>query len=65
VFEFFVLYLIFFGKVETQKYFLLECLAFKDNRESYTDMLATSSWDNLFSQGFVEKLKAFILKLSR
>jgi len=28
-------------------------------------MLATSSWDNLFSEGFVEKLGAFILKLHR
>ena len=51
------------GKVETQKHFILECEAFKDNIESYAYMLATSSWDNLFDQGFVKKLGAFILKL--
>ena len=52
-------------KVEIEKHFILECEAFKDNRESYADMLAASSWDNLFSKGFVEKLGAFILKLHR
>lgn len=39
--------------------------AFKDNRESHADMLAASSWDNLFSEGFVEKLGEFIVKLHR
>lgn len=39
------------GKVKTEKHFIL------DNRESYGDILATSSWDNLFSKEFVEKLK--------
>ena len=52
-------------KVETKKHFILECEAFKDNRESYADMLETSFWDNLFSKGLVEKLGAFILKLHR
>ena len=52
-------------KVETEKHFILECEAFKDNRESYADMLAMSFWDNLFSEGFVEKLGAFIVKLHR
>jgi len=52
-------------KVETEKHFILECEAFKVNRESYADMLAASSWDNLFSEGFVEKLEAFIVKLHR
>jgi len=51
--------------VETEKHFLLECEAFKDNKESYADMLEASSWDNLFSEGFVEKLGTFILKLHR
>ena len=50
-------------KGETEKHFILECEAFKHNRESYADMMANSSWDNLFSKGFVEKLGAFILKL--
>jgi len=33
--------------------------------ESYVGMLAANFWDNLFSEGFVEKLEAFILKLHR
>jgi len=53
------------GKVETEKHFILACEAFKDNRESYADMLVSSSWDNLFSEGFVKKLGAFILKLHK
>ena len=52
-----------FGKVETEKHFILECEAFKDNRKSYADMLVASSWDNLFSEEFVEKMGAVILKL--
>jgi len=51
--------------VETEKHFILECEAFKDNRGSYASTLAASSWDNLFSEGFVEKLGAFIVKLHR
>jgi len=50
--------------VETEKHFILECEAFKHNRESYADMMAVRFWDNLFSR-FVEKLGAFILKLHR
>ena len=53
------------GKVETEKHFILECETFKDNRESYANMLAASSWDNLFSKGFIKKIGAFILKLHR
>jgi len=48
-----------------KKHFILECEAFKDTRESYTDMMTTSSWDNLFSERFVKKLRAFIMKLYR
>jgi len=53
--------------VGTETHFILECEAFKDNRENYVHMLmlAAISWDNLFSEGFVEKLGAFILKLHR
>jgi len=51
------------GKVETKKHFILKCEAFKDNRESYADTLTASSSDNLFSERFVEKIGAFILKL--
>jgi len=29
------------------------------------DILAASSWNNLFSKGFVEKLEAFIVRLHR
>ena len=53
------------GKVEIEKHFVLECEAFKDNRESYADILAASSWDNLFSEGLIEKLGAFIVRLQR
>ena len=53
------------GKVETEKHFILECEVFKDNRESYPDILAASSWDNLFSEGFCEKLGAFIVRLHK
>ena len=44
--------------METEKHFILECDAFKD-------LLAASSWDNLFSEGFVENMGAFILRLHR
>ena len=59
------MHFLFLQKVETKMHFILEREAFKDIRESYADMLADSSWDNLFSEGFVEKLRAFILKLHR
>ena len=53
------------GKVETEKHFILECEAFKDSRENYADILAASPQGNLFSEEFVEKLGAFIVKLHR
>lgn len=52
-------------KVEIEKHFILKCEAFKDDRESYANMLAASSWNNLFNEGLVEKLEAFIVKLHR
>jgi len=52
-------------KVETEKHLILECETFKDNRESYADILTVSSWDNLFNEGFVKKLGAFIVQLYR
>ena len=52
-------------KVETEKHFILECEAFKDNSESYANPMAASSWAILFSKGFVKKLRAFILKLHK
>ena len=51
--------------METEKHFILECEAFKDNKENYAGILATSSWDNLFSEEFVKKLGAVIVKLHR
>lgn len=59
------MHFLFLGKVETEKHFIFKCEAFKDNRETYVDMLAASSWDNLFSEGFVEKMREFILRLHR
>ena len=58
---------IFFSsrKVKTEKHFIVECEAFKDNRERYADILAASSRDILFCKGFVEKLDELIVKLHR
>jgi hypothetical protein len=52
------------GKVETKKHFILECEAFKDNRDNYINILTTSSWNNLFSEGTMEKLGKLIIKLN-
>jgi hypothetical protein len=54
-----------FGKVETKKHFILECEAFKDNRDNYVSILTTNSWNNLFSEGTVEKVGELIIKLNR
>jgi Spy/CpxP family protein refolding chaperone len=51
--------------VETKKHFILECEALKDSRENYVGILAANSWDNLFSEEFVETLRAIIVKLHR
>jgi hypothetical protein len=52
-------------KVETKKHFILECEAFKDSRDNYISILTTSSWNNLFNEGIVEKLGEIIIKLNR
>ena len=52
-------------KVETEKHFILECEAFKDSMENYAGTLAASSWNNLFSKEFVDKLGAVIVKLHK
>jgi hypothetical protein len=44
---------------------ILECEALKDNWENYAGIMAASSWDNLFSEDFVEKVGAVIVKLHR
>jgi len=51
--------------VEIENHFILECEAFKHSKESYADTLATNSWDNLFIEGFVEKLGVFIVRLHK
>ena len=53
------------GKVEIEKHFILECEAFKDNRDRYTNVLVDKSWDDLFNKGTVEKLEALIIKLNK
>jgi hypothetical protein len=53
------------GKVETEKHFILECEAFKDNRDSYVSILTANSWNNLFNEGIVEKVGELIIKLNR
>ena len=52
-------------KVEIEKHFILECEAFKDNRDRYTNVLTNKSWDDLFNEGTVEKLGALIIKLNK
>ena len=52
-------------KVETKKHFILECEAFKDNRDRYANVLVNKSWDDLFNEGTVEKLGVLIIKLNR
>jgi hypothetical protein len=52
-------------KVEIEKHFILECEAFKDNRENYAGIMGASSWDNLFNEEFVKKLGAVNVKLHR
>ena len=46
-------------------HFILECEAFRDIRENYASILAANSWDNLFSEEFVDKLGVLIVKLHR
>jgi hypothetical protein len=53
------------GKVETKKHFILECEAFKDNKDNYINILTASSWNDLFSEGTMEKLRDLIIKLNR
>jgi hypothetical protein len=53
------------GKVETKKHFILECKAFKDSRDNYISILTARSWNNLFSEGTMEKLGELIIKLNR
>ena len=51
--------------METQKHFILECEAFKDNRDMYVNVLMDKSWDDLFNEGTVENLGALIIKLKK
>ena len=53
------------GKVETEKHFILECEAFKDSKDNYINILTTSSWNNLFSEGTMEKLGELIIKMNK
>jgi hypothetical protein len=48
--------------VETEKHFILECEALKDNRKNYAGILGASSWDNLFNK---ELSRAVIVKLHK
>ena len=50
--------------METEKHFILECEAFKDNRDKYANVLTNKSWDDLFNEETVEKLGALIIKLN-
>ena len=52
-------------KVEREKHLVLECEAFKDNKDNYISILAVSSWNNLFSEGTMEKLGELIIKLNK
>ena len=50
--------------VETENHFILEYEAFKDNRDRYTNVLTDKSWDDLFNEGTLEKLRALIINLN-
>jgi hypothetical protein len=52
-------------KWKHKKHFILECEALKDNRDNYVSILTTSSWDNLLSEGTMEKLGKPIIKLNK
>ena len=49
----------------TKKHFILERETFKDNKESYANILVASSLGNLFNKRFVKKLETFIPRLHR
>jgi hypothetical protein len=53
------------GKVEIEKHFILKCESFKDSMDNYINILIASSWNNLFSEGTVEKLGELIIKLNK
>ena len=48
--------------METKKHFILDCEAFKDNRDRYANVLMNKSWDDLFNEG---KVRVLIIKLNR
>lgn len=54
-----------FESVETKKNFILECDAFKDNRDKFVNILTDSTWFNLFSEEYIEKLGALIINLHK
>ena len=54
-----------FGAVESEKYFIFECDAFRDIRDSYRSMLASIPWHCLFSEGTVRRLGQLIINLSK
>jgi hypothetical protein len=54
-----------FLKAIYKNYLMLECEAFKDSRDNYINILTASSWNDLFSEGTVEKLGELIIKLNR
>ena len=51
--------------MEIEKHFILECEAFKDNRDRYPNVLVNKSWNNLFIERTLEKLGALIIKLNK
>ena len=51
--------------MESEKYFIFECDAFEDIRESYENMLASVSWHCIFSEEIVGKLDQFIINLNK
>jgi hypothetical protein len=60
-------YVLHLGKSGNRKTSLiLECEAFKDSRNNnYVSILTDSSWNNLFSEERVEKLRELIIKLNK
>ena len=54
-----------FGAVESEKYFILECDAFRDFRDNYCSMLASILWHCLFNEGTLRRLGQLIINLSK
>lgn len=49
----------------SEHHFILECEAYKDGRDKFSDTISESSWHNLFSKEYIEKLGRLIINLHK